>query len=335
MKRLLPCALAASALASLAVLAQTSTPAPTSTPASQQPASAQSGAAAPQAPPAAQQCVACHGAQGEGNPGGGIPRIAGQSQRYLVRQLESYANGTRFNAVMQPIAKGFSREQMAEAAAYFSQLDAPRAANSAANTQGPVNAPSGATGQAGANAPPGANPQAGSSAQTSGNAPASPDRGSVLEARGDNARRIQACRNCHGPGGVGEPPLYPYIAGLDARYITATLNDWKSGARKNDPGQQMATVARAMNDQDIAAVAQYFAGLAPPKPAPSNLVQAVQRQPQTGSTPRTAQPQTGGAVSGGQPAGPQHPVGTEQGSPTTGGSQGPGGTAASGSKSAR
>ena len=323
MKRLLPCALAASALASLAVLAQTSAPAP------QPQSSAQTGAPAAQPPASAQQCVSCHGARGEGNPAGGFPRIAGQSQRYLVRQLESYANGTRHNPVMEPIAKGLSPQQMSEAAGYFAQLDAPAAANAGAN------APTGANAQTATNAQTRGNTQGTANAQAAASAQGGADRGSVLAIRGDDSRRLQACNNCHGPGGVGEPPLYPYIAGLDARYITTVLNDWKSGARRNDPGQQMASVARALSDQDVTAVAQYFAALAPPKPAPPNLVQAAQRQPQTGNAAATAQPQTGGASAGAQPAAPQQPVGTEQGSPTTGGSQGPGGTAESGSKSSR
>jgi cytochrome c553 len=239
----------------------------------------------PQAPAAGQQCVACHGARGEGNAASGFPRIAGQSQRYLLRQLDSYTDGTRRNAIMEPIAKGLSPEDKAAVAAYYSQLDAPAAQRPAGTAQ-------------------------------------PPERGSVLAMKGDDARRVQACINCHGPGGVGEPPLYPYLSGLDATYMTNAINEWKSGTRKNDAGAQMATVANALSAEDVAAVSQYFASLPPPRPSPLNLLQA----PTYAKSPASGTPPTSS-----QPAGPApgKSVGSEQGAPTTGGTQGPGGSSES------
>lgn len=43
-------------------------------------------------------CVACHGARGEGNRSLNAPRLAGQSDWYLVRQLENYQTGARGTA---------------------------------------------------------------------------------------------------------------------------------------------------------------------------------------------------------------------------------------------
>lgn len=40
-------------------------------------------------------CVACHGAAGEGNEQLGGPRLAGQSDWYLVRQIRNYRQGLR------------------------------------------------------------------------------------------------------------------------------------------------------------------------------------------------------------------------------------------------
>ncbi len=40
-------------------------------------------------------CAACHGQQGEGNVALNAPKIAGQSEWYLRRQLENYKNGLR------------------------------------------------------------------------------------------------------------------------------------------------------------------------------------------------------------------------------------------------
>ena len=41
------------------------------------------------------QCVACHGAKGEGNPAVGAPAIAGQHVAYLQRQLRNFRAGVR------------------------------------------------------------------------------------------------------------------------------------------------------------------------------------------------------------------------------------------------
>src|SRR5205814_4617968 len=73
----------------------------------------------------AQMCASCHGARGEGNATTGYPRIAGQPQSYLARQLAAYVEGNRQNPVMGPIAKQLSPEQRQEIAAYYSKIQAP------------------------------------------------------------------------------------------------------------------------------------------------------------------------------------------------------------------
>ncbi|MCH8551721.1 MAG: cytochrome c4 [Natronospirillum sp.] len=40
-------------------------------------------------------CMACHGAQGQGNAPAGFPRVAGQHADYTIRQLEAYRAGHR------------------------------------------------------------------------------------------------------------------------------------------------------------------------------------------------------------------------------------------------
>ena len=205
-----------------------------------------------QAPPAVQACVGCHGNQGQGNPEADSPRIAGQSAYYLLKQLDSYANGSRRDRVMEPIARGLPPELRASVAAHYASLNAPF--DERARSQRPS------------------------------------ERGRVLANDGDNALGVPACRNCHGPGGVGEPPNIPYIAGLDAGYHSAELTAWKTGTRTNDAGQQMFRVAAALSAEDISAVAQYYASLPPPKPAPLNLLQAPPSQKKPPGTTPVTQP---------------------------------------------
>ena len=233
-------------------------------------------------PGAAQACVACHGNSGEGNSTIGAPRIAGQPRYYLLKQLDSYVDGRRRSAVMEPIAKGLPPDVRLQLATYYSQVNAPPAEG----------------------------------ART----PAS-ERGRVLATIGDSQRRVQACDNCHGPGGTGEPPAQPYLAGLAANYVSASLNSWKNGTRRNDAGQQMITVVNALTQDDIDAVAQHYASLTPPKPWPLEIVQAPLPKKAT-STPASSSTLQ---KNGGAPA----PVRVNQGAATVGGTQGPSGGSAS------
>jgi cytochrome c553 len=82
-------------------------------------------------------------------------------------------------------------------------------------------------------------------------------RGEELAKVGSASSGIQACDNCHGPGGAGEPPAIPYLAGQYAPYIVFELRMWQRGFRKSSP-EAMAAVAKRLNDQEIAAVAAYY-----------------------------------------------------------------------------
>lgn len=172
-------------------------------------------------------CIACHGRDGEGQALNGVPRLAGQFPAYLAKQLRDFAGGGRATAVMQPFARDLAGQDIDDLAAYYAGLKAP------------------------AGRP---EPEARLAAQ-----------GRQLADFGDPRSGAQACANCHGPGGRGEPPLLPYLAGQNLEYLAGQLQAWRSGARGNDGGGQMQTVVARMSDADIAAVAAYFARLPPPE----------------------------------------------------------------------
>lgn len=71
--------------------------------ASAPPALARPGASVPM-PPAATQCVACHGDSTRQPLTDDIPRLAGQHQPYLKAAFLGYASGSRRHAVMQSVA---------------------------------------------------------------------------------------------------------------------------------------------------------------------------------------------------------------------------------------
>ncbi len=171
-------------------------------------------------PPGAPPCAPCHALNGSSDGSGAFPRIAGQSAYYLARSMKEFASGVRANAVMTPIAKSLSREDIEDVAEYYATANGPYLPLTAAD-------------------------------------PALVKRGEQLASIGDAAKGLQSCNNCHGPGGAGEPPAIPYLAGQYAHYTAFELKMWQRGFRKSSP-EAMAEVAKRLNDEDVAAVAAYF-----------------------------------------------------------------------------
>lgn len=76
-------------------------------------------------------CAACHGAAGEGNEQLGAPRLAGQSDWYLVRQINNFNKGLRgydpkdtYGGQMKPMAATLTSEQaIDDVVAYIHTLD--------------------------------------------------------------------------------------------------------------------------------------------------------------------------------------------------------------------
>jgi cytochrome c553 len=165
-------------------------------------------------------CAQCHAFNGSSDGSGAFPRIAGQSSYYLGKELRDFASSVRANAVMTPIAKALSPGDAADVASYYAGVDSPFLPLPSAD-------------------------------------PALVARGEQLAKIGDAVRGLQSCDNCHGPGGAGEPPAIPYLAGQYEHYTAFELQMWRRGFRKNSPNE-MAQIARRLDDQDIAAVAAYF-----------------------------------------------------------------------------
>ena len=63
-------------------------------------------------------CFACHGPNGN-SAVPQFPSLAGQTARYIYLQLRDFQEGRRTDAVMQPLAKPLTREDMLDVAAFF------------------------------------------------------------------------------------------------------------------------------------------------------------------------------------------------------------------------
>jgi cytochrome c553 len=165
-------------------------------------------------------CAQCHAFNGGSDGSGAFPRIAGHSVYYLSKQMRDFTSDVRVNAVMSPIAKTLTPDEIADVVAYYAGVNA--AFLPLRNSD-----------------------------------PALIKRGEELAKVGNASNGIQACDNCHGPSGAGEPPAIPYLAGQYAPYIVFELRMWQRGFRKSSP-ESMAAVAKQLNDQEIAAVAAYY-----------------------------------------------------------------------------
>ena len=65
-------------------------------------------------------CAACHGADGN-SMAPTFPKIAGQGERYLIKQITDIRDGNRQAPAMMPFVTGLSDEDIADLAAYFTE----------------------------------------------------------------------------------------------------------------------------------------------------------------------------------------------------------------------
>lgn len=195
----------------------------------QEPAAPVAPAAASNEPPAIAKnvCAACHGIDGNSAIPAN-PSLAGQHAAYIVKQLNNFKASPdgkpalRQNAIMNGMAAALSEDEIKALAQYYSK-------------------------------------------QTLKPAVAKDDKlvteGRKLWRAGDMKKGIPACAGCHGVAGAGMPAQYPVLAGQYPEYTVAQLQQFRDGARANDPESMMRMIAAKMTDKQMSAVAEYAAGL--------------------------------------------------------------------------
>jgi cytochrome c oxidase subunit 2 len=173
-------------------------------------------------------CAACHGLQAEGNPALHAPKLSGQGDWYLQRQLKSFKNGARgthdkdvFGKMMAPMAATLVDDAaINNVSAYIKTLS---------------DAPAPAT--------------------VKGNA----NNGQRLY--------VTTCGACHGPNGRGiQTTNAPVLKGMSDWYLVTQLRNFKHGVRGAHPrdmyGPQMALMAEILpDDRAINDLVAYINGL--------------------------------------------------------------------------
>ncbi|PLW84375.1 cytochrome c4 [Kineobactrum sediminis] len=172
-------------------------------------------------------CSACHGADGN-SIAGTFPKLAGQGQRYLYKQLMDIRDGARPVPSMVGQLDDMTNQQLADIAAFYAAQQ---------STRGQTDPELLALGQR-------------------------VYRAGVAE------RKVAACIACHSPTGKGNAPAgYPMLAGQHAEYIATQLRMYRKGyenpeGRTNDGDTKiMRSNAFGLSDMEIEAVASYVAGL--------------------------------------------------------------------------
>jgi cytochrome c553 len=170
-------------------------------------------------------CVVCHGVTGQGQPAAGFPRLAGMDAGYLAKQLKSFRDGGRSNAVMGPIAKTLADADVDALGHYYASLKA---------VDDPSRVPAD---------------------------PAMVAAGKTIATKGDWNRGLPGCAQCHGAQGFGVGASFPQLAGQSAPYLANQLESWRSGTRTNDAMHLMQGVAAKLGPKDTQNVANYYSSL--------------------------------------------------------------------------
>ena len=140
-------------------------------------------------------CVSCHGAAGNSTITAN-PKLAGQPEAYLYKQLVSFEGPSRSQPVMTTFSKMLSDEEKKNIAAYqATQTSKPGAAKNKETVE----------------------------------------LGKKIYRGGIAEKNVPACASCHGPAGAGMPANYPRIGGQHQDYTAAQLALFKADGRKNSP----------------------------------------------------------------------------------------------------
>lgn len=152
-----------------------------------------------------------------------FPKLAGQGEKYLDKQLHDIKSGKRQVLEMTGLLTNLSDQDLADIAAYF------------ASQKGSVGA---------------ADPKVVA-------------RGEELFRGGKLDQGMPACTGCHSPNGAGNAAAgFPHLSGQHAQYVAKQLTDFREGARTNDGDTMvMRSIAGKLSNKDIEAVSSYIQGL--------------------------------------------------------------------------
>jgi cytochrome c553 len=149
--------------------------------------------------------------------------IAGMSASYIYKQLKDYKDENRDDRDMYKTTRDLDEQQLADLAAWFASQEPAQPA--ADRNMDPA----------------------------------------VLRLvfHGDPERMIKACASCHGQDGRGGQFDHPALAGQYPEYLVYTLTEFREEDRTNDIYSRMRSVAQALTEEEIEALAAYYGAAVP------------------------------------------------------------------------
>ena len=153
-------------------------------------------------------CVTCHGAGGNSTISSN-PKLAGQHEAYIYKQLVNFTTPDRNQAIMTTYGKMLTDDEKKNVAAY---LGAQPAKPGAAKNKDTV------------------------------------EVGKKIYRGGIAEKNVPACASCHGAAGAGIPVQYPRIGGQHQDYTAAQLTLFRTGMRKNST-QMATIAKRMSDDE--------------------------------------------------------------------------------------
>lgn len=169
-------------------------------------------------------CAACHGMDGNSMVPT-WPKLAGQHEKYLVRQATLIKAGARMVPEMAGIVPGLSEQDIEDISAFFASQE---------NSGGVADE-------------------------------SKIEVGERIYRAGNAESGVPACMACHGPAGEGNPLAgYPALAGQHSVYTSKMLTQFRAGenwGEKDAQSKVMNGSAAELTDQEIEAVASYIQGL--------------------------------------------------------------------------
>jgi cytochrome c553 len=166
-----------------------------------------------------QICQGCHGMNGNSTDEM-IPKLAGQYDEYIIKQMRNYQAGTRSHEIMNGMAAPLSDKDLADISAYFAIQPMMKG---------------------------------------DGSTPSERGKNLFLKGNlSEMVMTCVYCHGEGGKGLDSSTAMYPVIGGQHKAYLLKQLKDFREDDRMNSPNVVMNRILRSLNNGDLEALAQYI-----------------------------------------------------------------------------
>ena len=166
-------------------------------------------------------CQGCHGMDGNSTDEL-IPKLAGQYESYISKQLRNYQAGVRSHEIMNAMAAAIKDDELADISSYFAIQPAMKGNGSTPN-------------------------EIGKNIYLKGNV-------------SQMVLACVNCHGQGGKGLAPDTPMFPVIGGQHKAYLMKQLIDFKEDDRVNSPNAIMNRIVRSLSNEELNALAEYISG---------------------------------------------------------------------------